>query len=233
MTHFFKLRCLFDLQLKTIVDYLEPQLVKLKGSVLDVGAGQMPWRTFVQASVNYIGVDIESAEAFGMYRSSEIIYYDGKKLPMHSESFDYALCIEVLEHVPDPLDFLLEIKRVLRPEGTLFMTIPFSARRHHIPYDFQRFTREGLALIMNTAGFYNITIVERGNDIAVITNKLIVLIYRLIKMRSIWRIILCWPLLLFCAPIAAIFLCAAHLSFRFHFGSLDDPLGYAVRAQRK
>ena len=84
---FFKLRCLFDLQLKTIVDYLEPQLVKLKGSVLDVGAGQMPWRTFVQASVNYIGVDIESAEAFGMYRSSEIIYYDGKKLPMHSESF--------------------------------------------------------------------------------------------------------------------------------------------------
>lgn len=35
----FKLRCLIDLQLATIVQVLRPALTELNGSVLDVGAG--------------------------------------------------------------------------------------------------------------------------------------------------------------------------------------------------
>jgi SAM-dependent methyltransferase len=37
---------------------------------------------------------------------------DGKTLPFADASFDTALCIEVLEHIEDPLAFLAEVRRV-------------------------------------------------------------------------------------------------------------------------
>lgn len=40
-----------------------------------------------------------------------------KKLPFKNNSVDYVLCRNVFEHVPDPLSFLLEIKRVLKKGG--------------------------------------------------------------------------------------------------------------------
>lgn len=48
-------------------------------------------------------------------------------LPFPASSFDVVLSLETLEHVPDPLRFLEEIRRVLVPGGTLVMSLPPSA----------------------------------------------------------------------------------------------------------
>lgn len=50
--------------------------------------------------------------------------YDGTKLPYPSESFDLVILVEVIEHVTDKMALLLEINRVLRPSGKLFLTTP-------------------------------------------------------------------------------------------------------------
>lgn len=45
-------------------------------------------------------------------------------IPLLSESVDYVLSLEVIEHVPDTTSYLTEVRRVLRPGGVLVITTP-------------------------------------------------------------------------------------------------------------
>jgi len=45
-------------------------------------------------------------------------------LPFPDDEFDFILSLETLEHAPDPLRFLRELARVLKPGGTLVMSCP-------------------------------------------------------------------------------------------------------------
>jgi SAM-dependent methyltransferase len=49
---------------------------------------------------------------------------DGTRLPFADNSFDRIIASEVMEHVPDDLCALEELTRVLRPGGTIAITIP-------------------------------------------------------------------------------------------------------------
>jgi SAM-dependent methyltransferase len=218
-----------DLQLLTIYRFLVLHLESWRGRVLDVGAGEAPWRELMR-EVEYVAVDVDSADAFGMRRKEHVTYYDGKKLPFDDESFDHVLCTEVLEHVPKPESLLDDIKRVLKPGGSLVLTVPWSARLHHLPNDYTRFTRYRLKDMLETAGLSNITVEERGNDIAVIANKLLVMNIRFILPVRKWDMLWGWALALAAAPITAIFMFAAHVALWTGMGSSEDPLGYGVVA---
>jgi len=59
----------------------------------------------------YINVDIDK-------RVKSDIYADlNKKLPFPSNYADDVLCRNMFEHIPNPLNFVLEIKRVLKKGG--------------------------------------------------------------------------------------------------------------------
>ena len=49
-------------------------------------------------------------------------------LPFEDSSFDLALCAETLEHVRDVQLLMSELRRVLRPGGTLAVTTPAHSR---------------------------------------------------------------------------------------------------------
>lgn len=49
---------------------------------------------------------------------------DLSELPLESEVLDVACCMEVLEHVEDDRRAVAEIARVLKPGGTLMLTVP-------------------------------------------------------------------------------------------------------------
>jgi SAM-dependent methyltransferase len=166
-----------------------------------------------------------------MRRDPSLVYYDGAVMPFPDGAFDHILCVEVLEHVADPRAFAAELARVLRPGGTLLMTVPWSARLHHLPHDFHRFTRFGLQALLGSSGFVDVAIEERGNDIAAIANKTLVATIALLRARGVgllWR----WPLALLMAPVALVFIAAAHVAIAFRLGSSLDPLGYGAVALR-
>ena len=229
----FRLRCLIDLQLLTIAKPLRNAISTFSGPILDVGAGEAPWRGWLPTDARYCGLDIEQAGQFGM--SSEVpdvLSYPGREMPFDDASFNAVLCIEVLEHASDPLFLLEEIARVLQNDGRLVLTVPWSARRHHIPHDYHRFTRERLADLLSVADFFDVSITERGTDVAVVANKLVVLNIRWLRpIRSPL-----FPLTLFmglaCLPLTVLFIGLAHLAEQIHIGSDQDPLGYFVEATR-
>jgi SAM-dependent methyltransferase len=164
------------------------------------------------------------------HRGDEIVLYDGGDMPFESNSFDGALCIEVLEHARDPDVLLSEIHRVMKPGAVMLLTVPWSARRHHIPHDFHRFTKERLEILFAENGFTDVAINERGNDYCAIANKLLVVLIRNLRRLSPGNFIFRIPLIAVTTAIAPLMLLIAHLSLRFRLSESEDPLGYACRA---
>jgi len=167
-----------------------------------------------------------------MTAKDDIVFYDGGVFPFSPENFDTALCIEVLEHAQDPEYLLREIARTLCGGGALILSVPWSARRHHLPFDFHRFTRERLAALLSDAGFDQVEIHERGDDIAVIANKLLVVTMRLAKAVSLKNFLIHIPLAFIFGCLSFFMLLAAHISMAFGLGSAEDPLGYFCTARK-
>lgn len=49
---------------------------------------------------------------------------DINKLPFADASFDCIICSEVLEHIPDHRKAIKELDRILKPQGTLVVSVP-------------------------------------------------------------------------------------------------------------
>lgn len=222
----FALRTMVDLQLLTCLRCLAPRLAAMRGSVLDVGCGEQPFRFLLPREARYTGIDVPAAGDFGMRAHPDVIPFDGRRIPFRDASFDHVVCTEVLEHAEDPVALIAEMLRVLRPGGTIALTVPFAARVHHAPHDHHRFTRFRLERMFT--GFAEVRVEERGDDLAVIANKLIVLCLRLANPARP----LGWPLLLPAVPATLVALGLAHLSLAFGWGSRADPLGYFVSARK-
>lgn len=108
-------------------------------NILDVGCGIKPYKNLFKSAV-YIGIDIEGG---GHHDQAKTVdkFYNGTEIPYPDSSFDAVICTEVLEHAAEPEKLLAEIKRVLKTDGQVFLTMPFVWNEHEIPYDFRRFTR--------------------------------------------------------------------------------------------
>jgi ubiquinone/menaquinone biosynthesis C-methylase UbiE len=56
--------------------------------------------------------------------SGKFVRLDIHNLPFDDESFDCVVCTEVLEHVYSPYKALDEIHRILKPKGSLILSVP-------------------------------------------------------------------------------------------------------------
>lgn len=63
--------------------------------------------------------------------------------------YDYVVCTEVLEHTLQPFAAVEEIWRMLRPQGYLFLSVPFNFRIHGPLPDCWRFTEHGLRALLS------------------------------------------------------------------------------------
>lgn len=83
-------------------------------------------------------------------------------LPFGDSIFDAVICSEMLEHVMDPLCVLKEIRRVLKTDGVLLISVPFLNRIHGDPYDYARYTDFFWAEVLKNSGFDEIVIEKQG-----------------------------------------------------------------------
>jgi SAM-dependent methyltransferase len=124
----------------------------LNGSVLDFGCGRKPYRDLFNNVSEYIGVDYEN-EGHPHENEDIDVFYDGKSLPFESERFDVVFSSEVFEHVENLDEMIKELHRVLKPGGKLLVTVPFVYMEHEMPYDFRRFSINGLSSFLKNNGF--------------------------------------------------------------------------------
>jgi SAM-dependent methyltransferase len=50
-------------------------------------------------------------------------------------AFDVVICHHALEHVPDPLAVLTELRRLLKPAGVLLLAVPYECERRYRRFD--------------------------------------------------------------------------------------------------
>jgi SAM-dependent methyltransferase len=114
--------------------------------LLDYGAGASPYRSLFP-NAEYLRAD---------YIERPNIDYQvpaNSTLPVDSESFDIVLSTQVAEHLLNPNNYFREAHRVLKPGGMLLLTTHGVWEDHGIPYDFQRWTSDGLRRDLVQVGF--------------------------------------------------------------------------------
>jgi SAM-dependent methyltransferase len=140
---------------------------ELTGKLLDFGCGCKPYQSLFVNISEYIGIDIEDR---GHDHKNEHVdfYYNGETLPFKDETFESILSNEVLEHVPNLHAILDELNRVLKPGGKILFTVPFVCFEHELPYDFRRFTIQGLINTLKEHNFKILMAEKTGNFIEVV-----------------------------------------------------------------
>jgi len=104
-------------------------------TVLDLGCGNgRTSRLLADAGKKVVGIDISSValrKAAAAGALGTIWYVMGSceaPLPLRSESIDAVFCADVIEHLVNPQVTIAECRRVLRPGGTLFVSVPYHGR---------------------------------------------------------------------------------------------------------
>jgi SAM-dependent methyltransferase len=119
--------------------------------LLDAGAGEGRYRAYF-SHLTYTGIDLAVGDANWDYSGLDVVG-DLAALPFGDAAFDAAICLEVLEHLPEPSLALKELHRTLRPGGRLYFSVPMSWHQHQKPHDYYRYTSFGLQYLLDQAGF--------------------------------------------------------------------------------
>lgn len=149
-----------------LLQSLKIYIPRLKGRVLDFGCGIKPYEPLFSAK-EYIGVDfLGEGETYNKGKADVI--YDGKTLPFPDESFDNIFSTEVAEHIFNLPDIIKELHRVLKKDGQILLTCPFTMPEHEIPNDFARYTSFAIKDLLNRNGFKISDFKKTGNFVEAI-----------------------------------------------------------------
>jgi len=94
--------------------------------VLDVGCGPVGLIHFLPEAALRIRLDpllAEYSEKLPLAEPSLSVVATGEDLPLPDSSVEVAVCFNALDHMRDPGRALAEVRRVLRPGGTLLLMI--------------------------------------------------------------------------------------------------------------
>ncbi len=160
-------------------DLIESRANTGRGRLLDIGCG---YGFFLQ-EMKYRGWKVEGIEISEVGRKFvrekwDIHVYSQplENLALPENSFDVVTLFYVIEHVFDPLGLLMEVKRVLRPDGLILLRWPHStpiinilgpvSRKldlYHTPYHLYDFSPRTMEKMLTLCGFREIETMIGGN----------------------------------------------------------------------
>jgi SAM-dependent methyltransferase len=128
------------------------------GPVLDVGCGTGGTLANLNGLRPGYGVDTApEALTFCRRRGLDVALASGFELPYPTATFATVLALDVIEHVDDDVSLLAELRRVLKADGLLLVTVPAlpvlwsahdDANEHR-----RRYLRSSLASALDDSGF--------------------------------------------------------------------------------
>jgi SAM-dependent methyltransferase len=137
----------------------EAGLDRLLGSalcVLDIGGRLQPYRPLLGTRINsYVAVDLHMTPLVNVGAAAEA-------LPFRDAQFDFVICTQVFEYLPDPGLATAEIKRVLRKGGILFLSAPSVFLRDN-DKEYWRFLPESLRHLLRE--FETVEVIPEGNSL--------------------------------------------------------------------
>ena len=110
---------------------------------------------------------VHEARPWKSYSTLDFPDFDLCNPPDDLPQFDIVLCEQVLEHVPDAWRAARTLHDLAEPEGYVLVTTPFLYKVHPAPGDYWRFTRDGMTVLLESAGLRVVTVEGWGNRSAV------------------------------------------------------------------
>jgi SAM-dependent methyltransferase len=97
-----------------------------RARILDAGCGSGRNMVELARHGEVTGVELSrtSAEIARGRHLGEVVEGSVLEMPFAPDSFDLAVCLDVIEHLEDDRAALRELRRVLRPGGALLVTVP-------------------------------------------------------------------------------------------------------------
>lgn len=128
------------------LNWLKKTLSKLPDGVriLDAGAGELAQKQFCK-HLNYVSQDFAEYSGQGNGKGLQTGTWDQTQLDIISDitaipepdnSFDAIMCIEVFEHIPNPILAIKEFSRLLKKGGYLIISAPFNSLTHFAPFHY-------------------------------------------------------------------------------------------------
>jgi SAM-dependent methyltransferase len=120
--------------------------------VLDVWCGARPYEDLLPSGASCTGLDIEDR-----YGAADVV--SDEFLPFPDACFDLVLCTEAFHYLRDPAAGVDEIRRVLRPGGSVVITVPLVWEYDRTVLE-HRFTGPALAALFG--GWEGVEVRENG-----------------------------------------------------------------------
>jgi SAM-dependent methyltransferase len=160
---------------KPLLDWLAAQDVRgLR--VLDVGCGDRPYEVLLAGAAEIVGFDVPGNPHADIHGSIDAI-------PVEDGSFDVVLCLQVLEHVPDPAAAVRELRRVVKPAGRVLLSTHGVYPFHPNPDDLWRWTHDGLERLFRANGEWSSVTVRPGAGTAATVAMLVAHVIDLLAKR--------------------------------------------------
>lgn len=145
-----------------------------KGKILDIGAGTGDF-LFVAKQNGWEITGIEPSEKAKQIAISKGVLFAARTEDLQNQSFDVITMWHVLEHVPNLENQILELKRLLKPNGTLLVAVPnfksFDANyygkywaAYDVPIHFWHFSKTAIKLLFERQNMKLIKVIPMKFD---------------------------------------------------------------------
>ncbi|WP_300688123.1 class I SAM-dependent methyltransferase [Chryseobacterium sp.] len=173
-------------------------LIEDNEHILEIGhgnAGHLKNILKLAANLKYIGIDVSETmynEARKLNKEfnsqADFILYEGTKLPFENEAFDKIFTVNTVYFWENPVDFLNEVYRVLKDDGTFVLTFgqrEFMEKLPFTEYDFTLYHNNEMEELVSKTHFKRMKISEKEENIKSKTgNETIHRIYTVLTIKK-------------------------------------------------